>query len=1757
MATKREKILAQLSDLISSANVDIYANGKSSVIGTLASIYNIFNAEKAKEERKKQQAQDNEPDDEEDPEMNPEDDDQDQDTGNSGSDSDDESGDEGDDDETSDGDGNSGGDDDEDTGEDGNGGDGGDDDEGNSEEGDPSSSGSKGSKGQKGKSKSSSSGEEGDDDEGEEGDNEGSNGSGSKGKRGKSGRGSSGDSGEDDEDDEFEPGDDDSDESGKSGKKGKSGKGGRGNSGDFDDDSDEFDDSDDEFEPDEDDGSEEGQHGNQSGQRGQKGQQPGQQGNQSGQQGRGNGEDGEDYDDEYGPDDTDQGQQGNKPGQQPGQQGNQPGQNGQQPGQNGNQPGQQGNQLGQQPGQQGNQPGQQPGQNGQQPGQNGQQPGQNGQQPGQQGGDESNPDGGDSAGENGSNPRALKIAQADGNSSGNGHAIMDHENSHVISSQEMDEKQKSASGILKKNETDTTSPFADLDAIFGSALAGTFKRIENGGGLSAEELKAMHDLEEAIKGRQRKNKRSVVNWPAKLRKFFKGCLQIGKTRFTTPSKFHPDAALKRRREPIKPSGRKVAIFIDTSGSVFGTPGALQQFLAEITKIATGDSAFKYYDIIPFEDDINFDATLIEQPKNVIASKEWSISNITIGCSTIYDGVYNFIYDYYIDHKADEDAENLSDEEKVKIKYKPNCILIVSDTDACWDTNKFSAWASLPENEEKGEAIAKAFTGRCCFLGLYSLWQDSEDHPIQDKFAEACIPGTKVVPILYDDFAQYVDLSGQNDDEDLDENYSINNKMNTEYFTILNEGFKKGGTSSMAKPKAAAPAVNPEDPQNPEGGDNTQETPDSEDNHSALFQRVRKRSKESAAALDDNAFVEEVDTWVKEVLASAWHLTKAPSEAQCRNLPQTYSIDGEGNVVINNQLSSNGNSNGDRHVGRKMTNNGATFPGKAFTAKYINANVTIKKYIGNLKIDGFNGTTLPMFIPKQIRCGETGGNFIISNCPNLNNIKNFPVYVDRLVRISGTDLTQADADQYKSIVMNSWTDFRTKNGLPLNNPPRFDANDILENNNYIMDRNIDRIVESRRRLAEAYRMQSSPIMKVNETFGHLDKENPDYESIPLELNRIAKLSYNRPIIRKLTSEIRAPWGYLTADMVDVYDKPVDYHKMIKVIPGKKEIGSDLQYGIMIFTDAQDRITYILRGKEAGIDSFYTNPDLIKLIPKRVNLMKEIKDVIENKFGIDPNSFAAGKNGNTLDEFCSKLVYDAISKYQDNDTTALANGFFNLDTFKGTTYKEICDEIKQVIAACVAGKKLHNVTKDTYTEIPDYLTFELGNTTASLMFKRIIGAYGGKLTPFDLSDIINPTLLRAILLAANIRDTADAPLFNSASKNNYTVYDTEALENMSIGDLLDVYNEFRTMNVTNSMLYNLGIKVGGERGTLKDTEELTQPSQLIMFPDMVSHLYWIKNMSTGKRKHSSDPTIPELDFENIDKLDDPAARAEEFNSDETIRKARERFMTKGPEPYRKPGYKYTSKKSELWPKMWDNLEKYGDKAEEVRSDAMAGSYVGKKERENFRARAARAAWNADHDREDARFDARRAKERLDARTRRMIDVENPDEYASAVRGHEDFMDIFNQFTRNFLTYTKVMKNGKMRCQALYNKIMNMAADSKEFKPNIFLKYYSNIYDFVTFVSKQNYKYHYSNDESDIVTILNAANTLLGGFDNNGDHVSWFDDDNAEIIDAANNQDDAQMKAAMDAIAQHSDAIDGLCEKLGLKVYHYNRSSIFGND
>lgn len=1331
----------------------------------------------------------------------------------------------------------------------------------------------------------------------------------------------------------------------------------------------------------------------------------------------------------------------------------------------------------------------------------------------------------------------------------------------------MDEKVKSSTGRLKKNEVDTTSPFADLDAIFGKALAGTFEKIGQAGVGGPE----TDDLKERIEGRIRKNRRSVVDWPSKLRKFFRGTLEWSKRGFTTPSKFHPDAALKRREEKTVPRGRKLTVFVDTSGSVFGTPGVLQQFIAEVSKIAGGENSFKYYDIVPFNDTIDFGAALIERARSEIRNKNWTLSNLTSG-GTVYDCVYNFIYNYYIDHKDKEDNEYNDDAHKVKINHKPNCILIVSDSDVLADFNKFSVWAKQAENKEKGEKIAKAYARKVFFMGLYpAQWASLGDMSWEDAFKEACIPGTKVLPVPYEDFLKYLDLDS-NTDEDTNENYIINNKMDAKYFKI-DEAFKKkaGGTRPAAMP---GNPIDPTDPNGPDGPDSSDDAPEEQPenqpvqgSHSDLFNRVRGVSKGAASGLMDNAFVEDVDEWIKEVLVPAWGLTKVPSESQCRNLPQTYAVDADGNVVINNQLLGMGRrETDDRHAGRKMMFSRNTFPKKAFSEKYINNPIVIKKYVGSLTIDGFTGTQLPGFIPKQIRCGESGGELIITNCPNLNSIVNMPVYVDRRVSISNTDLTLQDVRDYKKIIRDSWTEFRTKNSLSLDNPPKVIANDIFENKNNKMDRK-EYLVESRRRLARRYSMQSSPIMTVNETFGHLDKENPDYDSIPLELNKIAKMPNNKPIIRELTSKVKAPWGYLTSNMVDVYDKPEDYHLITKLIQGAKKIAADGQFGIMIFTDSEDNITYINTGTGSTTNSLYIDNDIKNTMNVRVDMMKSIKNTLD-AYGIDPNTFPNDKNIVTLDEFCGKIVYNAIVKYKNDTTTPLAqDSIFNIDTFDDcTTYKDICDLIRRDISRVSYGRKYWNTAQKKFSSFTQDVAYALNskgepNSTDSLQFKRIISTYGPQLK-YKMETILNPELLAVIIKAVNIRDIKDAGPFDgtlvknvySNTSGTYPLYKESVLDNMSASEMYDIYDDLRNVNVINSILYNTSVKIDeSKKGAVGNS--FSRFEQLLLFPDKVSRLYWIKNepMNIKRRKGSDDAFIEPVDTRNVTDLEDDAAKAAAFGSEETVDKFRQGFYTRGQEPNQ--DYRGAeSKQHRIWRELdRDNNEIYGDLADEVRGRAQSGLYATKKERNNYIARERREQWNELYG-GNTKYSATSAKFDRDRRTSGIIDVEDPVAYAHAVKGDIDFVDTYNQFVRNFNSFTSKTKSGKMSCQARFDNLIKIGEDAPGFKQGIVVKYFSAIYDLVMHLSKQNFKYHAQDKESQLKALLAATNVILGSYDSNSNYVSWYQDDCANLQDAIEDNDGNGIRDALESMSEHTKAIINMCNTYKLNVYHYSRGSVF---
>ena len=1362
----------------------------------------------------------------------------------------------------------------------------------------------------------------------------------------------------------------------------------------------------------------------------------------------------------------------------------------------------------------------------------------------------------------------------DGNSSGNNHSIRGgHGASHVISSEEMDKKQQSSSGRIKKNTLNDQGAYVDMDAIFGKALEGTFDRLTGHPGTG--------QLKDAIEGRIRKNRRSTIDWPSKLRRFFRGSFETGKTRFTTPSKFHPDAALKRRVERIKPVGRKLVIFLDTSGSVFCVPGVIQQFLTEVSKIASGENSFRYYDIIPFNGDIDWDSLIIEQPKSTISGKKWTLSNLSTG-GTVYDCVYNFINDYYIDHKDLEDNEYNSEEEKVFIKHKPNCILIVSDCDVHGGTNMFNEWAKQKENKAKGEAIIRSFRGKCCFLGLYPVQYQNAlmgDTEPEVYFKEACIPGTKAIATPYEDFLKYLDpLEDEESDEDeTNENYIINNKMKKGYF-VINEGFKKKGTglgtsSSVTPPPT--PPVDPDDSENsdePSDASSDQDTANDKAKNSALFNRVRGKSKDAGALLDDNAFVEDVDDWVKEVLVPAWGLTKAPNEMQCRNLAQSYAIDADGRVVINNQMSRFGASANDRHSGREMRYSRFEMPAKAFSSKYINNGPIIKRYIGSLTINNFSGTELPRFIPLQIKSGENGGDFIISNCMNLSSTKNMPEYVDHRVTISNTDLAKADVDEYRRLIIDNWMSFREKNGLPTDNPPKVIANDIFENKADTMNnRQFNYLVESRRNLARRYNKQDKPIMKIDETFGRLDKQNPDYESIPLELNRIAKMPDNKPIIRRLTNELQGMrWGDLTADMVDVYDKPSDYHSIAKIIPGTKQIAGRGQFGIIIITDDNDKITYIVAGNSAKADTIYTDSEMLNILPERIKLSGTTKKIFE-KYGINTGNFPKDdKAGVTLDEFCGKIIYDTICRNKDNEYTPDPRTcIFNIDNFvnegSGDTYEDICEFAAKIFERGGANRNYYNTAKGKY-EVIKSVKYDT-NTADSLNFKRIVSAYGATLNPMTIEYMLNEELLCAILKSASIRDRKAASLFTEPDKD-YPVYTPDEFEQMTYEELCDAYDSMRTMNVRNSLLYNTGVKTEDDskrgalkitttsqyiNGTYQDVEsvDFTQFSLLLLVPDMASRLYWIHNSDAGIRKRKADPTIPETDFEDIMDIEDPAERAEALRSEETADLFRSHFYTRGRKPSQNNPYYKPAKLAQWDEDPKDAIEKFGELTDKVRKDVRSGATMTKKERNEYNARMARMAWNADHDTQDARFDTDKAKEQYDKRFARMYE---PDSHSAVPAGRKldvKGMDAYAQFIRNFNTFTGTTKDGDMRCQRMYRKIVSIGSASPEFKQNIVTKYYSSIYDIVSSLRRENLQY---GDQDANLRMLTAANYLLGGYDDKGNLVSWFEEDNNDIIEAVNEQDDALMKTVMDRMRSRIDSMSKFGDLHNVEIYHTSYNSVF---
>jgi hypothetical protein len=579
-------------------------------------------------------------------------------------------------------------------------------------------------------------------------------------------------------------------------------------------------------------------------------------------------------------------------------------------------------------------------------------------------------------------PGDLRIAKADGVCRGVG--SFNSEN-HIMSEEQSDELHKM--NKVSKERSVKDAPYRDdaglfgiLNSIYGSRLR---KELFTDGDIDAS------TIVDKVEQRIRNNHKSKMNWLKELKRFFKhksGKLvkTLEKTRTILGGKDDP---YSRRLEFKGDSGNKLVIFLDTSGSVLGSPDVLEQFIAEIQSIAK-KCELKTVDLILFNDCIDYNNSQRDIKVGRIKRSDWEVQVSSGG--TNYPPVYNYIYDYYVKDK------------------RVSAIMIMSDADVTWEGNRFPAWAA--SHKARGEKIEKKLGKKTLFFAL----DDREDGVAQTY--QACMPnGATVIVASYSNF---VNLLNENKNTDMNYYTVLNEDDNlnvldmpviesavprrSKYGMMFEAGFKKHTPSAQPTPPAAPSPGDPEDPEEPD---------DNSDDPMAQFNKEMGKAigvdRAVASRGSDDTYNLDASAWV----ASLFLLNKLKRETDPNTVmlhPQTYCFTPNGNVFINNEFLPMGVRRYSDKQPPEFTTSSKFTVSKVALDNCTNA-PKIMRYKGDFVIQGYMGETLPAFIPRNITSNDDGdlrvGNFIIRNCPNLTSLDNAPDFVESYVKIQGdTNIT---------------------------------------------------------------------------------------------------------------------------------------------------------------------------------------------------------------------------------------------------------------------------------------------------------------------------------------------------------------------------------------------------------------------------------------------------------------------------------------------------------------------------------------------------------------------------------------------------------------------------------------------------------------------------------------------------------------------------------------------------------------------------------
>lgn len=421
-----------------------------------------------------------------------------------------------------------------------------------------------------------------------------------------------------------------------------------------------------------------------------------------------------------------------------------------------------------------------------------------------------------------------------------------------------------------------------------------------------------------------------------------------------------------------------------------------------------------------------------------------------------------------------------------------------------------------------------------------------------------------------------------------------------------------------------------------------------------------------------------------------------------------------------------------------------------------------------------------------------------------------------------------------------------------------------------------LIESRIELGQNYFLQNKPVMRINENFNSTILQSLQKENVEA--------------FRIISSKVPVVWTDVTNSMITVNNTGSDYADVKNSLTNDKALLKNTnRFGIMIYTDKNDIIQYVIAGSTAKNDTVYVSSEIEDLLETRYDILRAAKMTITDRFAINLGIFPRGteldvdagnESNSTVAEHILKILYTFVSYAHSNLRNSAnrityeesmsidSDSVFDPDEF--STYEEAYKEFDR-LARHNTGSA---VNKNGELRYLGPATFN-GKSEDWMKFRQ---GYRANKTAFDIFRYVNKSLLASILQLANIHVDLER------SKKNKT-YDANTINNAGISELEDIYNTYKDLQVRNSLLFNLSAKVQ-PGGDLPKSKDVTQFMQLFLVPDKIAHRYFIHQ--------DVDPSTGSLsDIKDFDDTEfasgTPQERIDRFKDPEYIKDRRKNFDT----------------------------------------------------------------------------------------------------------------------------------------------------------------------------------------------------------------------------------------------------------------------------